>query len=221
MDVYTCITERRSCRAFLADQVAKKTVENILEAANRSPSYMNSQPWEVFAVMGEKKDALSQKLYAKAVKREPVSPDLAFPQTWPDLTARHIEDHRLHRFEALGINPNDKERVREQFLRNFKFFDAPCVVFIGADKKLTAWSIFDLGSFVYGLLLSAQAEGLGACPQAVPLSYPGVIREELGISGELQLILAVALGYPHPAATVNCYRSTRRSLKEFTHWHGF
>ena len=221
MDFFDCINQRHCCRAFLPKPVSKETVEDILQSANCSPSYMNSQPWKVMVVAGEELTTIANTLYDKAAQQEKPAPDLDFPVKWPDQTARCIEDHRIRRLKTLGIDLDDKERIREQFLSNFKFFDAPCALFLGIDKALTPWSIFDLGLFVHGLLLSAQAEGLGACPQAVPLSYPDVLRDELAPAGNLQLILAVALGYPDASATVNSYQSLRRDLGDFTHWYGF
>ena len=141
MDFYECITQRKSCRAFLPQPVPQETIEKIVQAANRSPSYMNSQPWEVFVISGKQKDKISQGLYTKAVNQEAPAPDLSSPAQWPDPASRRIEDHRQRRFKALGIDPDDKEQIREQFLRNFRFFGAPCVIILGIDKTLSSWSI--------------------------------------------------------------------------------
>ena len=84
MDFFDCITNRHSCRAFLPKPVPKEIVQKILRAANHSPSYMNSQPWEVMVVTGEKLKSLAQLLHEKALAREAATPDLAFPATWPD-----------------------------------------------------------------------------------------------------------------------------------------
>lgn len=221
MDLFESLNQRRSCRAFLPAAVEKKTIERLLQAANRSPSYMNSQPWEVLAVSGEPKERLARKLLERAMNQESSSPDLPFPTEWPDSLSRRINEHRLLRFEALGIDPSDQQKIREQFLGNFQFFGAPCVLIIGLEKSLTPWSIFDLGLFVHGLLLAAQAEGLGACPQAVPLSYPDVIRKELGIKEAVRLIIAVSLGYPDHKAQANRYQSKRKELNEFTRFFGW
>jgi nitroreductase len=58
MDFVETMESRISRRAFLPKKVEKATLEKILRTANRCPSYMNTQPWEVFAVMGEKKETL-------------------------------------------------------------------------------------------------------------------------------------------------------------------
>jgi nitroreductase len=141
MELYQCIEGRKSFRSFIPKAVDKLTLTRVLEAANRSPSYMNTQPWEVFIVAGEKKDILAKRLLAEAQSGAAPQPDLAFPKEWPDHIDRRSKEHRLRRFKALGIDLDDAEKVRHSFLRNFEFFDAPCVLFVGMEKSLTPWSV--------------------------------------------------------------------------------
>jgi nitroreductase len=60
MDGLETILERRSIRAYTADEVPKEAIENLLLAGSSAPSARNSQPWE-FLVMRdpEKKKAAS------------------------------------------------------------------------------------------------------------------------------------------------------------------
>jgi nitroreductase len=62
---------------------------------------------------------------------------------------------------------------------------------------------------------------LGACPQAMPTSYPDTIRAELGIPDSLAIILCISLGYPNLEMPVNQYRSLRRDISEYIRWQGF
>ncbi len=220
MELYHCIEGRRSCRSFIPKPVDKPTLTKVLAAASRSPSDTNTQPWEVFVVAGEKKDILAKKLVESALSGTAPQPDLPFPEEWPDQIEKRSKEHRLRRFEALGIDPNDGETVRQIFLKNFQFYDAPCVLFLGTEKSLTPWSILDLGLFAASLLLAAHAEGLGCCPQTVPISYPGIIRNELGIPPTIALILTICIGYPDLKAEINQYRSARRDLNECVKWFG-
>ena len=219
MEFFQCIERRRSYRAFLPKGIDKGVLERILKAANRSPSYMNSQPWEVFVISGAKKDGLAQRLYDEASAGIEPAPDLPFVKEWPKAVEQRVIETRLRRFEALGIDPDDKGQVQEIYYRNFRFFDAPCVIFVGMERSLAVWSVFDLGLFVHGLLLCLEAEDLGGCPQAMPTAYPEIIREELHIPGTISLILALSIGYPDPEAPVNQYHTTRRNAEEFVRWY--
>ncbi len=221
MELYECLQSRRSLRSFGPKAVEREVLERILAAANRSPSYMNSQPWEVFAVAGELRENLSKRLLGVAGSGADVRPDLAFPKEWPGFIDSRIKQHRLSRFKALGMDPNNRETLREHYLKNFDFYDAPCVLFIGMEKSLTAWSIFDLGLFTNSILTAAWAAGLACCPQALSMGYPDVVREELGISDSIRLILAICIGYPDFDAAVNQYTTTRKGLADFVTWYGF
>jgi nitroreductase len=220
VELHECLTNRRSIRAFIPKEVGRRVLQKIIEAANRSPSYMNTQPWEVFVVSGEKKEVLAKRLYKEAVSGTAPNPDLPFPAEWPEAIGRRSMEHRLRRFKALGVDPNDQEKMRQGYLRNFQFYGAPCILFIGLEKSLTPWSIFDLGLFTGSLLLAAHAEGLGAVPQALSMSYPDLVRKELGIPSNMRLLLSVAMGYPDPEALVNQYESTRKGPDEYVRWYG-
>jgi nitroreductase len=42
MELHQCLTSRRSIRAFIGKEVGRPVLQKMIEAANRSPSYMNS-----------------------------------------------------------------------------------------------------------------------------------------------------------------------------------
>lgn len=222
MDVSKAFESRISRRAFLKKEVDRATLEKILKLANRSPSYMNTQPWEVFVTSGKEKEKLAEKLFSDICKGVPLAADFALPPTWPAAHDGRAKRHRMARFKALGIDPDkEQDKVVAGYRNNFKFFDAPCVIFVALDKTLTPWSVFDCGAFVHGFLLAAHAEGLGGCPQAMPTGYAGAIRSHLKMPAHMAIMIAIALGYPDPAAPVNQYHSFRRDLGEFVHWVGF
>ena len=222
MDLLEAFESRVSRRVFLKKQVDRDILEKIVRIANRSPSYMNTQPWELFIATGEEKDRLAAKLSLDILNGVPLAQDLAFPTAWPVTHEERFMRHRMRRFKALGIDPEkQQDAVVASYRNNFKFFGAPCALFVAMDKSLTSWSIFDCGAFVHGLLLAAHAEGLGACPQAMPTGYVGTIKAQLAIPDSLMIVLCISLGYPDLSSPVNQYRSQRRESAEFVHWYGF
>ena len=77
------IETRKSCRAFTSIPIPKDILQEILKAATRSPSCMNTQPWEVSVVTGRKKNALSKILYDKASTGAIGNPDIIYSESWP------------------------------------------------------------------------------------------------------------------------------------------
>ena len=53
IEIVEAIRARKSIRAFLPQSVPKQILEEVLELAARSPSWGNTQPWEVIVIGGE------------------------------------------------------------------------------------------------------------------------------------------------------------------------
>lgn len=221
MELLQGIHRRKSIRVFKNTSIDKSKIERIVKAASNTPSYTNTQPWEITIVMGEQKRELAQLLYTTAKSKRKAQPDFPFPKVWPEEMRKRAFLHMRRRWEAAGIRSGDHEAKRDQFLENFLFFNAPVVIFIYMDNRLGPWSIFDLGLFVQNLLLSAQGIGFSTCIQAMPVGYPEIIKKYLGISSSKKIVVAVALGYEDKKAPINRYRSTKKNLKEWVKWIGF
>ena len=219
MELLEGIETRKSFRAFKSTPIPKETIEKILKAAGKSPSYTNTQPWEVTVVSGKKKDELSKILYELAKSKTTSNPDLPLPKTWPPELEQRSREHAARRFESIGIAREDKQQREEVRLKNFEFFGAPCVLFLFMDSTLTSWSVFDIGLFTQSLILAAHSFGLGSCPQAMLAFYPDTVREFLGVPKTKQLILGISMGYPDFEARVNAYQSQRVSLDDFVRWY--
>ncbi len=219
MELLKGIATRRSSRAFISDPIPKETMERILEAAVRSPSYTNTQPWEVVVVSGKKKDELGKILCDMAEANFPTDPDLPAPKDWPPDLDRRAKEHGTRRFRALGIERENEQQRKELRLLNFKFYGAPCVLFIFMDRTLTSWSIFDIGLFAQSLILAAHSLGLGSCLQASIAGYPDVVRDFLRIPKTKLLVLGISIGYPDLEAPINTYQSSRASSKDFVRWY--
>ncbi|MFC1860340.1 nitroreductase [Chloroflexota bacterium] len=219
MEIVEGIETRRSVRAFKSTPIPKDIIERILQVASKSPSCMNTQPWEVSVVSGNKKDELSRILYGMAESNVTSSRELSEPPAWPPELERRLKEHGARRFGDLGVERGDKQKREELRLINFKFYGAPCVLFLFMDRSLTSWSIYDMGLFSQSIALAAHSFGLGSCIQASIANYPDAIRECLGIPKTKLLVLGISLGYPDWEAPLNTYQSTRVSMEDFTTWH--
>ena len=91
MDLIEGINSRRSIRAFLPTLVRRELIEQVLEAANRAPSYTNSQPWEVAAVSGKTCEKLKTVLGDLAASNIKGNPDFPYPTLCPaDMAQRSL-----------------------------------------------------------------------------------------------------------------------------------
>lgn len=219
MELVKGIQLRRSTRAFQLTPIPKKTLRKVLELAGRSPSYSNTQPWEVAVVSGEKREALSKILIDLASSGTPPNPDIPSPGSWPDMLVKRSKKHGAKRFQALGIDRANQQQREQLRLANYEFYGAPCVLFLFIDRLLSTWSIFDMGLFAQSILLASHSLGLGSCLQAILVNYPQAVRTFLGLPSTKLLVIGISIGYPDAEARINSYRSDRIDLGDFVHWY--
>ena len=220
MELLQGIETRKSIRGFKSTPIPEETLKKILQAASHSPSYTNTQPWEVAVVTGAKRDALSKILYDLAEANVPSSSDVTAPTPWPTDLASRASEHNARRFRVLEIERDDAHARNALRLKNYQFFGAPCVLFLFMDTTLSEWSTFDMGLFVQTLALAAHGLGLGTCLQASLTYYPDAVRDFLALPPTKKLMLGISLGYADPATKLNSYKSSRKSLDDFVKWYG-
>lgn len=218
MELIEGIETRRSIRAFKPEPIPNDLIERILTVAGKTPSYSNTQPWEVVVATGDKKDELRRILCGLVKSDAPPNPDLPTPQSWPPEIEKRSREHNARRFKAVGIERENTEQRLEMRLRNFEFYGAPCVLFLFIDNTLTSWSIFDMGLFAQNIILAAHSLGISSCLQAVVTNYPDAIRECLNVPKTKKLVIGISLGYPDLEAKLNAYFSTRIEMGDFVQW---
>ena len=219
MEILEAIHTRQSIRAFKPDPIAKDVLDKILQAASSSPSYTNTQPWEVVMVMGKKKDELGRKLLDLARVKAATRPDLPMPKSLPPALEERSRKHGARRLSTLGVARDDEEGREKLRLMNFEFYGAPCAVFLFIDGSLGEWSIFDIGLFAQNLTLAAHSLGVESCLQASVTNYALEIKKILGIEESKKLVIGISLGYPDEKAKLNTYRSLKQKPDEFAKWY--
>lgn len=218
MEAIACIQTRRSIRKFTTDTVPQKDLEELISIAQWSPSYKNTQPWEVAIVSGEKKNGLSKVLVTLLEEKAPPTPDLAAPTTWPEAEQSRIDYLMDKRKELTGIDLTEPEMVVKAKKANFNFYFAPHAIYLYQDASLSEWSLFDMGLFAQSLMLAAHAKGLATVPQAFATDYAKEVKEYLGIPASKRLILGLSVGYPDMESPVNAYRTERSATEEIVQW---
>ncbi len=218
MELLEAIQTRRSIRQFRPDPVPRALLQEILQAALRAPSSINTQPWECWVAGGESLRRLSQEMYAEAERGSPSRADFKLTETWKDAYLNRMRENGKGLFGILNIERQDKEKKRAFALSMYKFFGAPQAIFLCLDSSLGVYSIFDCGSFTQTVCLLAVAKGLGTCIQHSAVNYPDMIRKFVPIPPEKKILVAISIGYPEKDAPVNRFRSTREPLDAVLHW---
>jgi nitroreductase len=219
MELLDGIITRATCRGFLPAPVPKDILDKILHAACNSPSYTNSQPWELAIVSGAKKNELSKIIYELARQEKTANPDIQSPATWPSDIDKRIREHGARRLSALGVTRDDKVARNNLRLSNYEFYGAPCVVFLFIDNTLGEWSIFDTGLFAQNFILAAHSFDIASCLQASIVNYPDAIRTLLNIPQTKKLVIGIAIGYMDKEAKLNNYRALKMKPEEFVRWY--
>jgi len=215
------VTCRHSIRRFLPKQVPQETLLAILDLAACAPSGVNTQPWHVHALTGVAKEKLSTAILAEYAMPtfEHKGEYAYYPTEWAEPYLGRRRHTGLALYSLLGIDKKDTARMREQWARNYTFFDAPTGLIFSIDKALGQGSLIDYGGFLQTLMLAARAHGLDTCVQAAFCEYHPIVHQQLGIPETQMIVCGMSLGYTDPAAPENTLVLPRIPAREFTHFH--
>jgi nitroreductase len=219
MDVFRAITTRRSIRKFRPDPVPEELIREILDAARWSPSWGNTQPWEVVVVSGAPLERLKNANRQRLMEGGIAEPDTPMPGDWPESQKRRYTEVGKKVLAAMGIARGDQEARLRYAGDMYGLFDAPCVLLFCVDKNLAReYAMLDVGSILQTVCLLAHDRGLGTCILAASVRYPALIREVVAIPETKALIVGAALGYPDEEAPINSFDRDRAVTDEFTTW---
>ncbi len=211
--VTEAMNTRHSIRRFDTRPVEQAKLDVLFTTSLRTPSWKNSQPWQVHVVTGAKRTRLAQLLTEAAIAGN-LKPDITWPASYPADAKRRMFDLGMKIYGVAGIDRKDKA-ARDQFMvDNFKFFDAPVAVFITSNFEMNYYVGIDIGCYLQSLMLLAREHGLGTCPQAALSAAPDVVRSELHIPEDQKLLVGLSLGYPLAEPELNRYHTPREPLGE-------
>ncbi|MCB1001004.1 MAG: nitroreductase family protein [Ilumatobacteraceae bacterium] len=194
------VRRRRMCRSFRTDPVASELVDSLVDLAARAPSAGKTQGWHLVVLEGAQTDRFWRHTFAPARRdgfRWPGlfdAPVILLPFADPDAyVARYAEPDKAR--TGLGA---------------------------GAEAWPTPYWTVDASMSVMTLLLAAEDAGLGALFFAV-FHGAAEVRAELGVPDGMQLLGAIALGWPdvadeHRGASAS---RPRRTAAEIVHRGGW
>ncbi len=170
--------QRRSIRKYSSRTVPKETVKKVLTAAGWAPSAHNAQPWR-FIILA---DPLVKRRLAEAMA-DSWALDMA-----KDGIVVNAENRssRVSRFAGVPVlilacltidgmkqHPDEKRQKIERDL-----------------------AVQSLAASIQNLLLTAHAEGLGACWFAAPSYCKETVRKTMQIPETVEPMALITMGYP-------------------------
>ncbi len=223
MKVSDAANSRISCRAFTNQPVSLKQVKELLSIAKQAPSGGNLQPWEVFAFSGKKLEAIITDIENQLSDKpmgEKGEYDVYPPSLWEPYRSRRYKNGE-DLYSCINVEREDKVGRRNQFVRNFKFFDAPVGLFIYLDKGMGPPQWSDVGMFIQTLMLYAVEMGLHTCAQEAWAMWHSTVAKHVKPAENLMLFCGVGVGYMDHSAPINSLRTDRVEVEDFTKFYGF
>lgn len=221
MDVLNAVEKRKSIRGFKTEAVSQAILHEILQVAFRSPTAMNTQPWELTVVTGEILDQMRQANIEKLNAGAAMTTE-APAEKYPDAYKQRAAILGAQIFKVMDIAREDKAKRNEWGQRGFRYFDAPAVILIATDKSLDGtWSLFDVGALSQSICTVALQYGLGTCIESQGIKFPEVIRKFTGIPDEKNIIISIAIGYPDWDFPANNIQTEREPVDKMVSWAGF
>lgn len=209
MNLIEAIETRRSVRGFLDKEIPQDTLNRIFEIAQKAPSNCNVQPWKVYVASGELKDRLRKEMVERTAGGVKPNPDYEYRGDFENEYRKRQVDCAVALYNEMGIGRDDKPGRLRAVLRNFEFFDAPYIAFIGMNPKFGTTVALDVGMFAQNLMLTLVAFGLHSCPMGTMRNYPDLIREAFDIQDGTKILFGISFGFEDPAVPANRTRTTR------------
>jgi nitroreductase len=221
MELVAAIRGRRSIRKFKSQDVPQNILTEILETARWSPSWGNTQPWDLYVLTGNTLAKFKEMNLKQTLAGAATASDVPMLTNWPDaMKARYGALGKVV-LSAQGIKRDDKEARDKYYQDMVSVFDAPCLILACISRdNLVEYQMLDIGLIAQTICLAAYDKGLGTCLLAAAARYSTEIRKITAIPEDKKIVVGIALGYPDPSFPLNNFERDRAKLNEFVHWMG-
>ena len=216
-DFAQLLAQRYSCRGYLQQAVPRQTIEAILEVAQRSPSWCNSQPWHVGITEPPATDRLRNALFERALGGEE-GYDIPPPAEYRGVYRERRRECGFGLYASVGIAHGDRAASALQAQQNFRLFGAPHFALVTTEAPLGAYGAVDCGAFVNNFMLAACERGVASIAQAAVSGFSKFLRDWFEIPEGRHVVCGISFGFEDPEHPANRYRTTRAPLAEVVRW---
>lgn len=211
MDVFQALTARHSTRWFTDQQIPKKTLVDIISAALKIPSWVNSQPYTIHVVTGKTLHRIRQEHQQLGDVGEHGHSDLPVMtrSKWSPQAQKNMQTWSENIANSVGP---DWQKIMGNAAGNL--YNSQAIVYLTLPEGYSEWSLYDLGALGMSLMLAAKDAGIDSMPAYQFVCFPEEVRRNITMADNEQLIMGIGLGYRSTDALVNRITSTRSTVTQ-------
>lgn len=200
MDVYTAVRSRRSVRRFLELPVPPDLLQRVLNAALRSPSGGNLQPWRLYVVSGVVLEGLKERVRCRIATGDPGDqpPTPPYPLPLRGAYAERLDQMGARRYAAVGVDRSDQAGRARVRAGNWECWGATTALFCFVDAAMFPPQWMDAGIYLQTLMLLFRSEGVDSCPQIAWAEYHQTVAEVVRPDDGLVLACGLSIGFADP-----------------------
>lgn len=207
------IYNRRSVRGYLNKKIPEHILQRIFQIAQQTPSNCNVQPWRVMLATGKARDRISNAMIEKVNAGIEPNQDYEYRGDFTGDYRKHQVDCAVALYSNMGIERGDKDGRKRALLRNYEFFDAPYMAFLGMAANFGTTVALDVGMYAQNLMLTLVAFGLHSCAMGSMRNYPDIVRKEFDLTPETKILCGIAFGYEDTSVPANKTRIDRSPVE--------
>ncbi len=211
------LAQRHSCRGFLPAPLPDATIERIVALAQRTASWCNAQPWQVFITRGPATQRLREALLAPVQPGEP-GPDFSWPAAYEGVYQQRRRECGLALYDSVGVARGDREASARQGRENLRLFGAPHVAIVTSPAALGTYGAVDCGAYVANFMLAATSLGVACIAQAALAARPQRVRGCLGLAADRLVVCGISFGLADTAHPANGFRTARADTAQAVSW---
>lgn len=212
MEFTDVVKQRHSVRQFSNKAISKQLIAEIVQLAQRTPSWVNSQPWHIYCAMGNSLDEIKSAYQKEDQAGNHGEPDLPVMarEDWSATTQANMMQWRheiVHHFASF------EEAHQQMTAASNTLYNSPVILYLTIPKASPDWSILDAGAFAQTLMLAATDKGLSSIPTYNSVRFPEILHRVLNVPTDERFMVGISVGY-EASATINDYRSQRQPLED-------
>lgn len=208
MDFTDVVNSRHSVRDFSDKQISNELLTKIVKLAQRTPSWANSQPWNVYIAKGDALARIKKLHLERDQKGEAGNSEMQQIHrfAWGKQPLDNMQDWSISLGKYLGMASVQMNKAQANL------FNASALVYLTVQKEVSPWMVYDVGAFGQTLMLAAKNEGIDSMPAYEIVRFPEDIHHVMQIPANEEILMGIALGYPTDRK-INSFYSDRDATK--------